>query len=200
MPMGRTVHSVPLRGMETNVLDASADHEFKPERALEDGETVAGGGWTLEAVHTPGHAANHCAFALKERSILFSGDHVMAWSTSIVAPPDGSMAAYMDSLRKLLSRSEKVYLPGHGGAVTNPRTFTNALIAHRKMRERAILQRLRGGDSLITAIAAALYRDVDPRLHGAACLSVFAHLEHLMEQGRALADGEPLLTSRYFPV
>jgi glyoxylase-like metal-dependent hydrolase (beta-lactamase superfamily II) len=189
-----------LRGMELNVLDASADHDFRPDQAIADGETVLGSGWTLEAVHTPGHTANHCAFALKDQYILFSGDHVMGWSTSIVAPPDGSMTAYMTSLEKLRARDERLYLPGHGGPVTNPRTFTKALIAHRKMRERAILQRLREGDCMIFEIVAALYRDVDPRLHGAAALSVFAHLEHLIEQGRASADGEPLLTSRYFAV
>jgi glyoxylase-like metal-dependent hydrolase (beta-lactamase superfamily II) len=189
-----------LRRLESNVLDASADHDFKPGAALADGEVVTGGGWTIEAVHTPGHTANHCAFALKEQNLLFSGDHVMGWSTSIVAPPDGSMAAYMASLHKLLARGERSYLPGHGGPVTNPKTFTKALAGHRKMREHAILQRLRGGDSLIPQIVAALYRDVDPRLHGAAALSVFAHLEHLIEQGRTKADGEALLTSRYFAV
>ncbi len=190
----------PLRRMESNALDASADYDFKPDRALADTETVSGSGWTLEAVHTPGHTANHCAYALKGQGILFSGDHVMGWSTSIVAPPDGSMAAYMESLHKLRERGERFYLPGHGGPVANPKTFTKALIAHRKMRERAIFQRLREGDALISEIVAALYRDVDRRLHGAAALSVFAHLEHLVDQGRAMSDGEALLTSRYFAV
>ena len=189
-----------LRGMETNAFDASADHDITPDQALADGETISGSGWTLEAVHTPGHTANHCAFALKEQNILFSGDHVMGWSTSIVAPPDGSMAAYLASLEKLRARGDKLYFPGHGGPVTNPKTFSKALTAHRKMRERAIVQRLRGGDALIPEIVAALYRDVDNRLHGAAALSVFAHLEHLIEQGRAGTGGEALLTSRYFAV
>jgi glyoxylase-like metal-dependent hydrolase (beta-lactamase superfamily II) len=187
-----------LRGMEANVLDASADHGFSPSLALADGETVSGGGWALQAVHTPGHTANHCAFALKEQGILFSGDHVMGWSTSIVAPPDGSMAAYMASLHKLLARNDRLYLPGHGGPVTNPKSFAKALIGHRRMRERAILQRLRAGDSFVPQIVAALYRVIDPRLRGAAALSVFAHLEHLIEQGRARAEGEALLSSRYF--
>ena len=190
----------PLRGMETNALEASADHDFKPDHALADGETVAGNGWNLTAVHTPGHTANHCAFALKEQNILFSGDHVMGWSTSIVAPPDGSMAAYLMSLQKLSARGDKQYFPGHGGPVPNPKTFIKALISHRKMRESAILQRLRGGDALIPQIVAALYRELDPKLHGAAALSVFAHLEHLVDEGRAAADGEALLTSRYFAV
>lgn len=189
-----------LRGMEANVMDASADRDFKPHVSIADNEVVSGGGWTLEAVHTPGHTANHCAFAFKEQNILFSGDHVMGWSTSIVAPPDGSMSAYMASLHKLLARVERQHFPGHGGPVSNPKTFTKALIAHRKMRERAIRQRLGAGDTSIPQIVAALYRDVDSRLHDAAALSVFAHLEHLIEQGRAAADGEPVLTSRYFAV
>jgi glyoxylase-like metal-dependent hydrolase (beta-lactamase superfamily II) len=190
----------PLRGKESNALDASADHDFRPDRALADNEIISGDGWTLEAIHTPGHTANHCAYALKQQGILFSGDHVMGWSTSIVAPPDGSMAAYIQSLHRLRECSERLYLPGHGGPVANPKTFTKALIAHRKMRERAILQRLREGDALISEIVAALYRDVDKRLHGAAALSVFAHLEHLVEQGRAEAGGEALISSRYFAV
>ncbi len=192
--------SRPMRGVEVNMLEASSDHEFEPDVRLSDSSAVSGDGWTIEAVHTPGHTANHCAFALKEREILFSGDHVMAWATSVVAPPDGSMAAYMDSLHKLLAREERMYLPGHGGPVTNPKTFTKALIAHRKLRERAILQRLGAGDEAISLIVAALYRDIDPRLRGAAALSVFAHMEHLAERGRVRADGGMLLDSRYFAV
>jgi glyoxylase-like metal-dependent hydrolase (beta-lactamase superfamily II) len=188
----------PLRALEANVLEASADHDFNPGSELADGETISGDGWTLQAVHTPGHTASHCAFALPEQGILFSGDHVMGWSTSIVAPPDGAMAAYMASLHKLLTRGDRQYFPGHGGPVTNPKTFTKALIAHRKMRERAILQRLRTGDMLIPQIVAALYRGLDPRLNGAAALSVFAHLEHLIEQGRAGTDGGVLLSGCYF--
>ena len=188
----------PLRRAESNYLDASADYEFVPARALADGEAVSGAGWTIEAVHTPGHTANHCAFALKELGILFSGDHVMGWSTSIVAPPDGSMAAYMASLKKLLKRGDRSFLPGHGAPVTGPKSFTKALVAHRMMRERAIVQRLRAGDSLIPQIVSALYRDLDPRLQGAAALSVFAHLEHLIEQGRVAAESEALMDSAYF--
>ena len=190
----------PLRDMEENALDSSADYKLNPNRALADGECVFGDGWSLEAVHTSGHTANHCAFALNEHGLLFSGDHVMGWSTSIVAPPDGSMAAYLASLQKLLVRGDRRYFPGHGGPVVNPKTFTKALIAHRKMRESAILRQLCAGDGTIPQIVAALYNDVDPRLHGAAALSVFAHIEHLIAQGRAAPDGEVLLTGRYFAV
>ena len=132
----------PLRIGEVNPLDASADMEFQPDARLADGEVVDGGEWRLATILTPGHAANHAVFALEGRGILFSADHVMAWSTSIVAPPDGAMADYMASLDKLLARRDRVFLPGHGGPVAHPAKFMRGLKAHRKMRERAILERL----------------------------------------------------------
>src|SRR5690606_4704808 len=132
----------PLRIGEVNPLDASGDDAFAPDVALKDGARIEGDGWTLRAIMTPGHAANHAAFALEGQDILFSADHVMAWSTSIVAPPDGAMADYMASLDKLLARDDRLYLPGHGGPVTQPAAFVRGLKAHRKMRERAILERL----------------------------------------------------------
>ena len=116
-------------------LDASNDTEFQPDRALADGEVVTGDGWTLEAVTTPGHTANHMAFAFREGDLLFSGDHVMAWSTPVVAPPDGAMSDYMASLQKLARRSEPIYLPGHGGAVRDAPRFVQHYIRHRKARE-----------------------------------------------------------------
>ena len=133
-------------------LDASNDTDFRPDRALADGEVVSGDGWTLEAVTTPGHTANHMAFAFKEANVLFSGDHVMAWSTPVVAPPDGSMGDYMASLQKLAKRSEPVYFPGHGPAVRNAPRFVAAYILHRKAREASILNRLRKGESDIPAL------------------------------------------------
>lgn len=122
-----------------------------------------------------------------------------AWATSIVAPPDGAMSDYMASLDRLLERQDRVLLPGHGGPVTSPKTFMRGLKAHRKMRERAIFERLKAGDRTIAAIVAAIYRDTDPRLHGAAALSVLAHLEDLVSRGAATTDGEPRLTGLYFP-
>ncbi len=116
--------------------------------------------------------------------LLFSGDHVMAWATSIVAPPDGAMSDYMDSLDRLLARAETFYLPGHGGPVTKAHEFVRALRAHRKMRETAILTRVRSGDRTIKQIVSAIYKDTDPRLHGAAALSVLAHMEDLVASGR----------------
>ncbi|MCJ2083155.1 MBL fold metallo-hydrolase [Methylobacterium sp. J-090] len=180
-------------------LDASADRAHEPDRVLHEAETVAGDGWTLEAVETPGHTMNHLAFALPQEAALFSGDHVMAWSTSIVAPPDGSMRAYMASLDKLRERSETVYWPGHGGPVRDPRRFVRGLAAHRRQRETTIRTRIEAGDRDIRAIVAAIYQGLNPALHGAAALSVFAHLEDLVERGVVVTDGPPRLEGRYAP-
>lgn len=189
----------PLRLGEVNALDASADTAFAPDLVLADGARVAGDGWTIETVLTPGHAANHAAFALAGTGILFSADHVMAWSTTIVAPPDGAMADYMASLDRLLARDDRLYLPGHGGPVRDPQPFLRGLKAHRKMRERAILERIQGGDRTIGEMVAAIYRDTDPRLHGAAALSVLAHLEDLARRGAITADGEVALDGVFAP-
>ena len=189
----------PYHAGEVNALEASADTDFAPDIVLADGGTVEGDGWSIEGLHTPGHAANHMAFGLKGTDILFSADHVMAWATSIVAPPDGSMSDYMDSLEKLLARDDHVYLPGHGGAVTKPAAFVRGLRAHRKMRERAILERIIQGDRTIGDMVRAIYRDTDPRLHGAAALSVLAHLEDLVGRGEIVTDGDPSLDGIYQP-
>jgi glyoxylase-like metal-dependent hydrolase (beta-lactamase superfamily II) len=178
-------------------LDASNDTEFKPDRALADGEIVRGSGWTIEAVATPGHTANHMAFAYKEANVLFSGDHVMAWSTPIVAPPDGAMSDYMASLDKLALRSEPIYLPGHGGTVREAPRFVRSYIRHRQAREASILRRLGKGEADIPAIVRASYIGLDPRLIKAAGLSVLAHLEDLVTRGLVVTDGEPALDRRY---
>lgn len=184
---------------EINPLDASGDRDFMPDRLLRDGDRIEGDGWALESVFTPGHAANHMAFALAGEGILFSGDHVMAWATSIVAPPDGAMADYMASLEKLLARNETRYLPGHGGGLENAREFVRALRTHRKMREAAIIGRIRAGDRTIRQIVEAIYRDTDPRLHGAAALSVLAHVEDLLAAGRIASAGHASLEAEYAP-
>jgi glyoxylase-like metal-dependent hydrolase (beta-lactamase superfamily II) len=185
---------------EQNPLDAAADRQFKPDIVLSHGESVNGEGWTLEAVHTPGHTANHMAFALGHRGILFSGDHVMGWATSIVAPPDGSMSDYMASLETLIERGESVYFPGHGGRLTKAREFTRALRAHRKMRESAILARIRNGDRSIRQIVAVIYKDTDQRLHGAAALSVMAHIEDLVSSELVTTDGPVSIDGLFYPV
>jgi glyoxylase-like metal-dependent hydrolase (beta-lactamase superfamily II) len=166
-------------------LDASGDHGFDPDQRMVSDDVIAGPGWTLEALFTPGHMSNHLCFGLREERALFAGDHVMAWATSVIAPPDGNMAQYMASLRLLLDRDDDVYLPAHGPARRDPKPLVRAYLAHRKMREAAILDRIRKGDRTIGEVVAAIYADVDPKLHGAAVLSTRAHLEHLIEQGRA---------------
>jgi glyoxylase-like metal-dependent hydrolase (beta-lactamase superfamily II) len=151
------------------------------------------------AVETPGHTMNHLAFALPEAQALFSGDHVMAWSTTIVAPPDGAMRAYMESLDKLRGRTEATYWPGHGGPVREPARFLRGLAGHRRQREAAIRARLEAGDSRVADIVGAIYQGLDPRLKGAAALSVLAHLEDLVGRGLAVADGAPTLEATYAP-
>ncbi|MBB4217716.1 hydroxyacylglutathione hydrolase [Rhizobium sp. BK212] len=189
----------PLREGEINPFSESSDLSFVPDIVLGDGQTLSGDGWALSAVLTPGHTANHAAFALAGRDILFSGDHVMAWSTSIVAPPDGSMADYMASLERLIARDDRLLLPGHGGPVTEPAGFLRALKVHRLKREQAVLERVQAGDERITEMVKVIYRDTDPKLHGAAALSVLAHIEDLLERGEIAADGPPSLAAFYRP-
>lgn len=184
---------------EADPLDAAQDTGYAPDRVMRDGERLDGSGFTLVAVATPGHAANHLAFGLPEENTLFSGDHVMAWSTSVVAPPDGSMADYMASLRKLLRRDDALYWPGHGGSVREPQRFVRGLLQHRRQREAAILARVQAGDDAIPAIVARLYEGLAPALAGAAGLSVLAHLRHLAERGLVEADGAPTLSARFRP-
>jgi glyoxylase-like metal-dependent hydrolase (beta-lactamase superfamily II) len=178
-------------------LEASGDREHAPDLELSEGDVVAGPGWTLKAVATPGHMANHLCFALPEERSLFSADHVMAWSTSVVAPPSGSMRDYMASLEKLQGREEQIYWPGHGGPVRDPARFVRALLHHRRQREASILGRLGAGDRTIPAIVGAIYRGLSPALQGAAGLSVLAHLEDLVSRGLVATDGAPTLTGDY---
>jgi glyoxylase-like metal-dependent hydrolase (beta-lactamase superfamily II) len=187
----------PLHIGESPRLEASADRDFVPDIALADGEIVAGDGWRIEAIATPGHTANHMAYALVGTGTLFSGDHVMAWSTPVVAPPDGSMSDYMTSLDKLASRPEAVYFPGHGGAVTNAPRFVHHLIGHRRARERAILDRLGESEADIPGLVRSIYVGLDSRLVKAAGLSVLAHLEDLVARGKVLTDGPPSIGAIY---
>lgn len=183
---------------EGRVLDAAADADFAPDWHMRDGDTVSGPGWSLTALETPGHTANHLAYTLPEEETLFSGDHVMAWSTSIVAPPDGSMAAYMASIDKLRGIAHRLYRPGHGGPVTEPQRFLRGLVQHRRQREAAVLNRLGAGDETITAMVPVIYQGLAPALHGAAALSVLAQLEDLVARGLVVSsDALPALSSRY---
>ena len=185
---------------EINSLDAAADRDFKADVIVKHGDMIEGKDWALETILTPGHTQNHACFAIKDTDMLFSGDHVMSWATSIVAPPDGSMEDYMNSLSVMMERKETIYFPGHGGRLEKAPEFVRALRAHRKMRETAVLSRIRAGDKTIPDIVKVIYKETDPRLHGAAGLSVFAHIEDLVTQGRVICDGPPALNSQYTPM
>jgi len=187
----------PLHIGEHNPLDSSGDRDFQPDVALKDGAIVRGTGWTIEAVTTPGHTANHMAYAFKEANALFAGDHVMAWSTSIVAPPDGAMSDYMASLYKLAERGETIYFPGHGPAIREARRFVEYYIQHRKGREVSILHRLAKGETDIPTLVRVIYIGIDPRLTGAAGLSVLAHMEDLVTRGLVATDGAPAIDGIY---
>ena len=188
----------PLHVGETNPFAESSDIDFVPDIAVADGETIEGDGWALSSLHTPGHTANHAAFALEGTGVVFSADHVMAWATTIVAPPDGSMADFMTSVDKLLERDDRIFFPGHGGPVKEPTSFLRGLRTHRRMRERAVLERIRAGDRLIPDMVKVIYASTDPRPHGAAALSVLAHLEDLVEKGRVVTEGPPSLAGTYW--
>src|SRR6185437_3084109 len=177
--------------------EEGADRDFVPDHALRDGDTVAGKGWRLTVVHTPGHTSNHLCFALAGEKVLFSGDHVMGWSTSVIAPPDGDMASYLRSLDKLLTRDDAVYWPTHGPAIDDPQAHVRAFIAHRREREAAILARLAAGGDAIPAIVDAIYVGLDPRLRSAAGRSVLSHLVALIEDGRVACDGPPTVGARF---
>ena len=186
----RVVGAAPFTpsGDGTAGLDSAHDRDYSPDAVLADGERLQGAGYSIEAVATPGHCCNHLCFALIEDGALFSGDHVMAWSTSVVAPPDGSMRAYMASLEKLRGRSETVYWPGHGGPVVEPQRYLRALIHHRRQREASILAALGDGPQTIPALVAKVYVGISPSLTTAAGLSTLAHLEDLADRGLVIAE------------
>ena len=187
----------PLHIGEHNPLDSSGDRDFMPDVMLKDGEVVEGDGWRVEAVTTPGHTANHMAYALADKNVLFSGDHVMGWATSIVAPPDGAMSDYMASLNKLSRRGETTYFPGHGPAIPDAPRFVSYYILHRKAREASILHRLSKGEADIPTMVRAIYIGIDPRLTNAAGYSVLAHLEDLVARGIVATDGDPVIGGTY---
>jgi len=187
----------PLFIGETKRLDAGGDTDFVPDRRIAHGDVIAGDGWALEAIATPGHTANHMAFGLAGTDVLFSGDHVMGWSTSIVAPPDGAMSDYMASLHRLAARPETVYLAGHGDVIRDAPRFVAGYIAHREGREASILHRLGKGEADIPELVRAIYIGLDPRLGGAAGLSTLAHLEDLVARSLVATDGVPSISGRY---
>ena len=178
-------------------LEAGDDAGFRPDVQVRDGEVFRGGDWTIEALHTPGHTSNHVCYALAEENTLFCGDHVMAWSTSVISPPDGHMGDYLRELARIRDRDFDILWPTHGPAVTAPRAFIQAYIDHRLEREAQILEQIGAGRSRVRDMVAAMYADVDKRLHPAAAHSVLAHLVHMVETGRVACDGPPDLEADY---
>lgn len=196
---GRHRAARPLQAGEAEALDTSGDTGHVPDTVLSAGEIVADDGWRIETIATPGHTANHLAFAVPAADAVFSGDHVMGWSSTIVAPPEGSMRDYMASLDRLAARPETRLLPGHGPPVGDGKARIEELRRHRLAREAAILARINAGDAAIPEMVRAIYRDVDLGLHPAAALSVLAHIERLVERGAVAADGAVRLEGRYRP-
>ena len=178
-------------------VEEGGDWDFTPDIVVKDGDEIAGNGWRFEAVHTPGHTSNHLCFALPDQGVLFSGDHVMGWSTSVIAPPDGDMASYMGSLDKLLGRSDALYWPTHGPAITDPKAHVRAFIAHRREREAGIVECLRGGIGRVDAMVERLYLGLDPSLRRAAGRSVLAHLIDLIGRSAVACEGPPTVELQY---
>ena len=170
-------------------MEEDADEAFSPDVKVAHGDIIQGGDWSLECVFTPGHMAGHMCYALREEKALFTGDHVMGWSTSVIIPPDGSMSDYMASLDLLLTRDDEIYWPTHGTCIHQPQDFVCAYIAHRKTREAQVLARLEAGDTDIREMVKVVYAAVDKRLHPAAALSMLAHLQDLLERGVVSSDG-----------
>jgi len=189
--------SRPRFESEKHNPESGADRDFAPDVAVSHGDVIEGTGWRLEAVATPGHTANHLAFAWPERKFSFVGDHVMGWSTSVVAPPDGSMIDYMDSLDRLAAREEDLYFSGHGAEIPQGPRYVRFLIRHRKAREASILHRLAKGEADIPTMVRAIYIGIDPRLTTAAGYSVLAHLEDLVARGVVATEGDPVITGTY---
>ncbi len=173
------------------VVEEGGDRDFVPDIAVRDGDVIAGNGYSFHCVFTPGHTSNHMCYALAEEKVLFTGDHVMGWSTTVVAPPDGDMGAYMRSLEKLIARQDRILYPTHGSPITKPKSFLRAYLAHRRMREAQIQRSLKQGRDTVPDLVSVLYAGLKPALHRAAALTVEAHLRHMIEDGRvrALPDG-----------
>ena len=178
-------------------LEEGDESGFRPDVLVSDGEEFSGPDWTLEAITTPGHMSNHVCYALKEENALFSGDHVMGWSTTVISPPDGNMRQYFASLEKIRARRFAALWPTHGPPVTDVAPFLDAYASHRRAREAAIVERMRVGDTLISDMVKVIYKDVDNRLHPAAAHSVLAHVIQLVEEERAVADGPLTLSTHY---
>jgi glyoxylase-like metal-dependent hydrolase (beta-lactamase superfamily II) len=179
--------------------DSFVDPAFVPDRRLRDGDTIKGKGFALDVLHMPGHSPDHLCFALVGKRIVFTGDHVMGWNTTVIAPPEGNMVNFLASLERLMQRHDKMFFPGHGGRVQTPQRVVKAYIMHRKWREQTILACLGEGVNTIPRIVGRLYGALDAELKEAAALSVLAHLEHLINRKLVSAEGQPGLSSAFYP-
>ena len=179
----------PVIGCAPLEAGPAFDRDYAPDRVLADGEGIDGEGWTLTALATPGHTSNHLCFVLAEEAALFSGDHVMGWSTTVILPPDGSMGAYLASMERLLARDDRVFYPAHGDPIADPRRAVRSQLGHRRFREAQLLRQLEAGAVALDPLVAALYASLDPRLRGAAAATVLAHLIDLGERGLVLEEG-----------
>lgn len=179
-------------------VEEGGDPAFTPDEAVRQGDVIEGDGWTLECIHTPGHTSNHICYALREEKTLFSGDHVMGWSTTIVSPPDGDMREYVESLDLLLARDDTRYLPTHGAPIEDPQTFVTALKGHREERAQQVLKCLGEGLTTIKEMVPTMYAgDVPKAMYPAAARSVFATVLWLIERGEVTTDGEPGVKADY---
>jgi glyoxylase-like metal-dependent hydrolase (beta-lactamase superfamily II) len=178
-------------------VEEGADNDFVPDVLLSHGEVVNGDGWSVECVHTPGHTSNHMCYQLREHKALFSGDHVMGWSTTIISPPDGDIAAYLESLELLLERDDDCYWPTHGPCIRDPKSLVQALIAHRLERADEIRACLEGGVGRIANMVPRMYADLPEAMYPAAARSVFATLIYLMERGEVSCMGELHASARF---
>jgi len=184
-------------GLMDEEVEAGADKSFVPDEKLNDGDKLSGDGWTIRAVHTPGHTANHLCFLLEEENVLFVGDHIMGWATTVISPPDGDMQDYIKSLRKVVALEPEKLAPTHGPWVEKPKPFIRGIITHRKMREGQILRHLADGPQMIEELVASMYKDVDKRLHPAAARSVLAHMIAMVDDEKVVCEGDPTLTVAY---
>ena len=192
---GAPIYSYFNHKMDTktnNDFEEGYDNSFKPDVIVNDGDLIKGFDWTLEAIHTPGHTSNHVCYSLKEEKILFSGDHVMGWSTTVIVPPDGDMDEYLKSLKKLLKRDDEIYLPTHGTQINDPQKLVKHYISHRINRENQILEAIKLGNSMINEMVKVIYVDVDPGLHPAASMSTLAHLNRMVKNNIVEIEGKGL--------
>jgi len=184
-------------GLDGEEVEAGADWNYKPDIMVKDGDRISGPDWTITALHTPGHTANHLCFHLEQENTLFVGDHVMGWATTVISPPDGDVRHYIESLRKVADLAPETLVPTHGPWIKNAVPFVRGIITHRHMREGQIMKHLGLGLQTIEELVAAMYKDVDKRLHPAAARSVLGHLIALVEEGRVASDGPARLESSY---